>query len=39
MHPDAAAKVWQAHYADPWTVTRYAEGRRASCLDMRTCIA
>ncbi len=26
MHPDAAAKVWQAHYADPEAVTRYAEG-------------
>ncbi|WP_065755146.1 class I SAM-dependent methyltransferase [Bradyrhizobium paxllaeri] len=26
MHPDSAAKVWQAHYADPEAVTRYAEG-------------
>jgi tRNA (cmo5U34)-methyltransferase len=26
MHPDAAAQVWQAHFADPVAVARYAEG-------------
>src|SRR5262245_22492158 len=26
MHRDAAAEIWQKHYNDPETVTRYAEG-------------
>jgi tRNA (cmo5U34)-methyltransferase len=26
MHPDTAAQVWQAHFADPVAVARYAEG-------------